>query len=84
MKMYKELFIFSKDIPFAGHNLSIISTIRFADGLISVHEYSTFKPKVQLHKSKGTSFFAIDLKVTRKQIVHFVIMEITWDYLFSL
>jgi len=37
--------------------------ISLSDGLISIHDYPSFEPKMQLHKSKGTSYFATDLKV---------------------
>jgi len=36
--------------------------ISLSDGLISIHDYPSFEPKMQLHKSKGTSYFATDLK----------------------
>ena len=32
------------------------------DGVISIHDYTSFEPKMQLHKAKGTSYFATDLK----------------------
>ena len=37
--------------------------VLLVDGLISIHDYPSFEPKMQLHKSKGTSYFATDLKV---------------------
>ena len=45
-------------------NVSMFFIFLFADGLISVHGYPSYEPKMQLHKAKGASYFATFLKVS--------------------